>query len=133
MKRRITRRQKRQNTKTEGDSEINPIKMQIDNDEQYVEQENIQLEEDHITENESLEPELPLHDSPELITDSPDLEETKETPRKDTKKSKDESNSEEESQHPEENNEKLEALKSEDDDDIDEEGGNSITIKYSLF
>uniref|UniRef100_U9T4Y0 Uncharacterized protein n=1 Tax=Rhizophagus irregularis (strain DAOM 181602 / DAOM 197198 / MUCL 43194) TaxID=747089 RepID=U9T4Y0_RHIID len=122
MRRRITRRQKSQNTKTEEDSETNPITVQIDKDEQYVEQENIQLEEDHIMEGELLEPELPLHDSPGLITDFPDLEETKETPRKDMKKSKDESNYEEESQHPEENNEKLEALKSEDDDEIEEEG-----------
>ncbi|CAB4379279.1 unnamed protein product [Rhizophagus irregularis] len=122
MRRRITRRQKSQNTKTEEDSETNPITVQIDKDEQYVEQENIQLEEDHIMEGELLEPELPLHDSPGLITDFPDLEETKETSRKDMKKSKDESNYEEESQHPEENNEKLEALKSEDDDEIEEEG-----------
>ncbi|GBB83978.1 hypothetical protein RclHR1_10620003 [Rhizophagus clarus] len=120
MKRRITRKQKSQNTKTEKDSEANSVRMQIDKDEQYIEQENIQLEEDHIMEDESLEPEPLLHDSPELIMDSLDLEEIKEAPRKDTKKSKDASNSEEESQCPEESNEKLDALKSEDDDDIDE-------------
>jgi hypothetical protein len=123
MKRRITRKQKNQNTKTEGDSEANTAKMQIDK-EQFVEQENIQLEEDHIMEGESLEPEPPLHDSPELITNSPDSEEIK----VDTKKSKHESNSEVESQHAEENNEKFEEIKSEDDVDIDEDGGNSIMI-----
>ncbi|RIA97913.1 hypothetical protein C1645_732041 [Glomus cerebriforme] len=123
MKRKITRKQKTQNTKTEEESETNTAK---NADEQYAEQENIQLEEDHIMEGESLEPEPPLHDSPELITDSPDSEETKETSKRDTKKSKDESNSEEESQHPEENNEKLETVKSEDDDDIDEEEGIAV-------
>ena len=128
MKRRITRKQKNQNTKTEGDSEANTAKMQIDK-EQYVEQENIQLEEDHIMEGESLEPEPPLHDSPEDIMDSPDSEVTKESPKGDTKKSKDESNSEEEPQHAEENNEKSETVRSEDDADIDEEGGNSIYDK----
>jgi hypothetical protein len=128
MKRRITRKQKSLNTKTEENSETNSIKMQIDKGEQYVEQENIQLEEDHIMKDESLEPEPLLHS--EFITDSPDLED--ETPRKDMKKSKDESNFEEGSQHTEENNEKLEALKSEDDDDISEEGGNSIHSKIII-
>src|SRR5205814_10406923 len=106
MKRRITRKQKSQNIKTEGDSEANTAKMQIDKEEQYVEQENIQLEEDHIMEGESLEPEPPLHDSPELITNSPDSEETKENPNRDTKKSNDESNSEEKSKHTEKKNKK---------------------------
>jgi hypothetical protein len=125
MKRRITRKQKNRNKKTE-DNETKTIKMQIDNSEQYAELENIQLEEDHILEDELLEPEPSLHDSPEIVMVTPDSEETKESPRKDTKKLKDENNSEEESQHPEENNE---AAKSEEDDDIDEEEGNSVYIK----
>lgn len=115
-RRRITRKQKNRNTKTEEESETNTIKMQIDNDGQYVELENIQLEEDHIMEGESLEPEPSLHDSPEDVMDSPGLEET-------SRILKDDNNSEEELQHPEENNE---VVKSEDDNDIDEGGGNSI-------
>ncbi|CAB4494015.1 unnamed protein product [Rhizophagus irregularis] len=119
-RRRITRKQKNRNTKTEEESETNTIKMQIDNDGQYVELENIQLEEDHIMEGESLEPEPSLHDSPEDVMDSPGLEET-------SRILKDDNNSEEELQHPEENNE---VVKSEDDNDIDE-GGGTVTRKFT--
>lgn len=130
MGRRLSRRRKNRNGKTGEDNKTNILKMQIDNDEQYVELENIQLEEDHIMEGESLEPEPSLHDSPELMVDSPDEEETKDVPERDTKKLKDENNSEEELQPSEENNE---PVKSEDEDDIvEEEKGISITLRYSF-
>ncbi|GES80940.1 hypothetical protein GLOIN_2v1762582 [Rhizophagus clarus] len=105
MGRRITRRRKNQNTKTEV-NKTNTVKMQIDNDEQYVELENIQLEEDHIMEE----------------------EETKEAPESDTKKLKDENNSEEELQHSEEN---IEPVKSEDDEDIGEEEQGIAVRKFT--
>ncbi|CAI2179286.1 3567_t:CDS:2 [Funneliformis geosporum] len=116
---RITRTQKNQSARIEG-SETNTTKMQIDKDEQYVEQEHIQLEEDLILEGEALEPEPPLHDSPgPIITDS---QETKESPKSDDKRTENDNNSEE----AEESNEKSEAVKSEDDADGDDEGGISI-------
>ncbi|CAG8533519.1 16336_t:CDS:2 [Funneliformis mosseae] len=81
------------------------------------EQEDIELEEDFILEDEALEPEPPLYDSP-----GPIFMDSEGSPKSEEKRTEDESNSEE----AEDSNEKSEAAKSEDDVDIDEEEGISI-------